>query len=96
MASLRTLSIKENPFCEESDDWEGFVMAMLQVRINKLKVACDNPDYLSACMVWHLQDLAYLECHRVDPARREEAAVRYQGDIFRIRNDEDQVRGHRL
>ena len=42
-------------------------------------------------MVWHLQDLAYLECHRVDPARREEAAVRYQGDIFRIRNDEDQV-----
>ena len=48
MASLRTLSIKENPFCEESDDWEGFVMAMLQVRINKLKVACVNPDYLSA------------------------------------------------
>ena len=44
-------------------------------------------------MVWHLQDLAYLECHRVDPARREEATVRYQGDIFRIRNDEDQVRG---
>ena len=39
MASLRTLSIKENPFCEESDDWEGFVMAMLQVRINELKVA---------------------------------------------------------
>ena len=37
MASLRTLSIKENPFCEESDDWEGFVMAMLQVTVNKLK-----------------------------------------------------------
>ena len=47
---------------------------------------------LQVCVVWHLQDLAYLECHRVDPARREEAAVRYQGDIFRIRNDEDQVR----
>ena len=31
MQSLRTLSIKENPFCAESEDWEGFVMAMLKV-----------------------------------------------------------------
>ena len=86
MPSLRTLSIKENPFCAESDDWEGFVVAMLQVNQSW------QPFHVGHLSEQVFQNLSYLECHRVDPVRREEAAVRYQGDIFRIRNDEDQVK----
>ncbi len=37
-----------------------------------------------------LPDLCYLECHRVDEARREAAAGRHQGDMFRIKMDEEQ------
>jgi hypothetical protein len=50
----------------------------------------ENP-FCTSCGDWEgfilamLPDLAYLECHRADQAKREQAASRYQGDIFRIR-----------
>ncbi len=29
LPALRTLSLKENPYCESDEDWRGFVVALL-------------------------------------------------------------------
>ncbi len=29
LPGLKTLSIKENPYCEAEEDWQGFIMALL-------------------------------------------------------------------
>ena len=64
LKSLKTLSIKENPMCDDKD-WEKYCIALLP-------------------------NLTNVECHYVQSAEREEAVNKFQGDIFRAQNQEEQ------
>lgn len=63
LPALKTLSVKDNPFCEEPH-WQDFIIAMLP-------------------------NLAYLECHAISKAKREAASLQHQGEVFKVKNQED-------
>eukprot|EP00095_Tigriopus_kingsejongensis_P003056 maker-scaffold101_size371023-snap-gene-0.20 protein:Tk03056 transcript:maker-scaffold101_size371023-snap-gene-0.20-mRNA-1 annotation:"leucine-rich repeat-containing protein 48-like isoform x3" len=63
LPALKTLSVKENPFCLEPD-WKEFVIALLP-------------------------NLMYLECHNITQAQRDAALIQHQGEVFKVKNQEE-------
>ena len=84
LPALRTLSIKENPYCEAEEDWRGFIMALLPSTLQRFGMGLGQSKALASSL--YITDLVFLECHAIKAEEREEASVRHQGDIFRAQN----------